>query len=94
MKSVGFEQEKGKGPTVRQENLEILIKANKLLCAKVRSCYRLSILSNPTVQYFLLKVKTITKLLEKGIAESVKSCNLHQKGRILYFYSLKNVRLR
>ena len=29
---------------------------------------------------FLLQVKTITKLPRNGIAESVKSCNLHQKG--------------
>ena len=28
----------------------------------------------------LLEVKTITKLPGNGIAESVKSCNLHQKG--------------
>ena len=34
---------------------------------------------------FLLEVKTITKLPGNGIAESVKSCNLHQKGRILWF---------
>ena len=31
LKSVGFEQE----PTVRKKNLEILIKANNLLCASV-----------------------------------------------------------
>ena len=31
---------------------------------------------------FLLEVKTITKSPENGIAESVKSCNLHKKGRI------------
>ena len=43
---------------------------------KVRSCYRVSILSNPADQ----KVKTVTKSLGNGIAESVKSCNLHQKG--------------
>ena len=29
---------------------------------------------------FLLQVKTITKSSGIGIAESVKSCNLHQKG--------------
>ena len=29
---------------------------------------------------FLLQVKTITKSPGNGIAESVKSCNLHQKG--------------
>ena len=29
---------------------------------------------------FLLGVKTITKLLGNGIAETVKSCNLHQAG--------------
>ena len=29
---------------------------------------------------FLLQVKTITKSPGIGIAESVKSCNLHQKG--------------
>ena len=29
---------------------------------------------------FILQVKTITKLLGNGIAESVKSSNLHQKG--------------
>ena len=29
---------------------------------------------------FLLQVKTITKLPRIGIAESVKSYNLHQKG--------------
>ena len=28
----------------------------------------------------LFQVKTITKSLEVGIDESVKSCNLHQKG--------------
>ena len=28
----------------------------------------------------LLQVKTITKSQGNGIAESVKSCNLHQKG--------------
>ena len=33
----------------------------------------------------LLEVKTITKSPGNGIAESVKSCNLHQKGRILWF---------
>ena len=33
----------------------------------------------------LLEVKTITKSLGNGIAESVKSCNLHKKGRILWF---------
>ena len=34
---------------------------------------------------FLLEVKTITKLPGNGIAESVKSYNLHKKGRILWF---------
>ena len=29
---------------------------------------------------FLLQVKTITKSPEIGIAESVKACNVHQKG--------------
>ena len=29
---------------------------------------------------FLLQVKTTTKSLGNGIAESVKSCNLHEKG--------------
>ena len=27
---------------------------------------------------------------ENGIAESVKSCHFHQKGRILWYLSLKN----
>ena len=31
-------------------------------------------------KFFLLEVKTITKSPGNGIAESVKSCNLHQKG--------------
>ena len=31
-------------------------------------------------KFFLLQVKTITKSPGNGIAESVKSCNLHQKG--------------
>ena len=31
---------------------------------------------------FLLEVKTITKSPGNGIAESVKSCNLHQKGSL------------
>ena len=51
----------------------------------------MSIPSNPAAQYFfLLEVKAITKSPENGIAESVKSCNLNQKGRILWFQSLKN----
>ena len=29
---------------------------------------------------FILEIKTITKSPGNGIAESVKSCNLHQKG--------------
>ena len=33
----------------------------------------------------LLQVKTITKSPGNGIAESVKSCDLHQKGWILWF---------
>ena len=33
----------------------------------------------------LLEVKTITKSPGNGFAESVKSCNLHKKGRILWF---------
>ena len=46
--------------------------------AKARSCYRdVSIPPNPAAQYFLLEVKTITKSPGNGIAESVKSCNLH-----------------
>ena len=52
---------------------------------KVRSCYRVSIPSNPAAQYFFKEVKTITKSPGNGIAESVKSCNLHQEGRILWF---------
>ena len=32
---------------------------------------------------FLSEVKTTTKSPGNGIAESVKSCNLHQKSRIL-----------
>ena len=47
---------------------------------KVRSCYRVSILSNPANQKKILQVKKITKLPGNGIAESVKSCNLDQKG--------------
>ena len=31
---------------------------------------------------FLLEIKTITKPPGNGIAESVKSCNLHKKGRL------------
>ena len=38
-------------------------------------------------KFFLLQVKTITKSPGNGIAESVKSCNLHQKGS---FKALKN----
>ena len=34
---------------------------------------------------FLFEVKTITKLPGNGIAESVKSYNLHKKDRILWF---------
>ena len=34
---------------------------------------------------FLLEVKTITKSPGNGIAESVKSRNLHKKGTILWF---------
>ena len=55
------------------------------LFTKVRSCYRVSITSNQAAKKILLEVKTITKSPENGIAESVKSCNLHQKGRILWF---------
>jgi hypothetical protein len=50
------------------------------IVTKVRSCYRVSILSNQAAKNFLLQVKTITKSPGIGIAESVKSCNLHQKG--------------
>ena len=48
--------------------------------SKVRSCYRVSILSNPADQKNLIKSKKITKSPGNGIAEPVKSCNLHQKG--------------
>ena len=34
---------------------------------------------------FLLEEKTITKSTGNGIAESFKFCNLHKKGRILWF---------
>ena len=44
---------------------------------KVRSCNCVSITSNPADECFLLEVKTITKPPRNGIAESVKSCNLH-----------------
>ena len=44
---------------------------------KVRSCYRVFITSNEATKNVLLEVKTITKSPENGIAESVKSCNLH-----------------
>ena len=47
---------------------------------KVKSCYRVSILSNPADQTVFIEVKTITKSMGNGIAESFKSCNLHQKG--------------
>ena len=52
---------------------------------KVRSCYGVSITSNQAAKKILLEVKTITKSPGNGIAESVKSCNLHKKGRILWF---------
>ena len=52
LKSVGFKQEKGKGPTVIQENLEILIKANNLLCA-----------STPAKRKGLFINETVSKLV-------------------------------
>ena len=61
---------------------------SSILDAHIRLCFcafhyeRPCIPSNPAAQYFLLEVKTITKSPENGIAESVKSCNLHKKGRI------------
>jgi hypothetical protein len=45
----------------------------------------LSIPENPAARYFLLEVKILTKSPGNVIAESVKSCSLHQKGRILWF---------
>jgi len=42
--------------------------------------------SNQVAQnFFLLEVKTITKSPGNGICESVKSCNLDKKGRIIWF---------
>ena len=37
------------------------------------------------IKKLLLQVKTITKSPGNGIAESVKSSNLHKKGTILWF---------
>ena len=56
----------------------------------VRSCYRVSIPSNQAAKIFLLQVTTITKLLGNGIAESVKSCNLHKKGQNSLVLKLEN----
>ena len=49
---------------------------------KVRSCYRVSITSNQAAKIFYIRSKNNNNS-GNGIAESVKSCNLHKKGRIL-----------
>jgi hypothetical protein len=45
---------------------------------KVKSYYRVSILSNQAAKNFFITSKNNNKIA--GITESVKSCNLHQKG--------------
>ena len=54
----------------------LLMGIENLLGVKVRSCYCVSILSNQAAKNFFITSKNNNKIA--GIAESVKSCNLHQ----------------
>ena len=84
----------GIGALVEYENLDILFNTfgrdvkTIAIYARILAEYRKLQRLNKTVpdyfyetaKKFLLEVKTITKSPGNGIAESVKSCNLHQKG--------------
>ena len=61
----------------RSENLSWQVKSEVAIASLFRQIQQ--------TKKKLLEVKTITKSLGNGIAESVKSCNLHKMGRILWF---------
>ena len=61
---------------------ELFLLVPKKLCGQVKSEIAIASLFRQTKQAKknLLQVKTMIKSPVNGIAESVKSCHLHQKG--------------